>query len=172
MMLFVALLLTAWDSPALPPNAAQAAPAGAHVQIEQILDVDPDTLYGVILDYEAYPQFLNDCILAKLERRENNQVTVAYAVNLVKKVDYRLEHTEIRERHTMSWKMVSSDFMTKNSGSWELIPAGKGRTKVKYWAEIEINGVPQFLVNAAVEKKLPAMMRDFETRAKAKKPAL
>lgn len=139
----------------------------AQAEIKEVLSVDSEKLFQVITDYENYPDFVDACSGTKVGKREGGKVQVTYSVNLIKEVSYTLEHIENKEAGTMSWRLVSSEFLKKNTGSWKIKALGPGKCEVLYNLEIEFKiPVPGLILNSLVKKSLPGMMRNFEKRAK------
>lgn len=139
----------------------------AQAEIHEVLSVDPEKLFEVITRYEDYGQYVEGCSGAKVLKREGNQILVEYSLNLIKEISYQLMHTEDPANKKMSWTLVSSEFLKKNTGSWELKPAGPGKTDVKYSLEVEFKlPVPGLILNRLVKSSLPTMLKNFEKRAR------
>ena len=92
----------------------------AAAEIKETLEVDKDKLFDTIVKYEDYPEFVTGCSKAKVESRGDGKARVTYLVSLMKEVSYTLDLTEDRAKGTVEWSLVKSDFMSKNSGRWEL----------------------------------------------------
>jgi ribosome-associated toxin RatA of RatAB toxin-antitoxin module len=139
----------------------------AQAEFHEVLPVDKDKLFQVITRYEDYPQFVDGCSSVKVERKGPGKARVTYVVNMVKEVEYVLDHEENPEQGTMSWSLVSSDAMKKNSGGWTLRSEGAGKTDVRYEVEVDFKiPVPGFILNRLVKASLPAMIKSFQARAK------
>jgi len=138
----------------------------AQAEIKETLAVDYDKLYETIVKYEDYPEFVSGCSEAHVESRAPGKARVKYLVNLMKEVSYTLDLSEDREKGVVEWHLVNSDFMSKNSGRWELRKLGPGKTEAKYSLELDLKfPVPGFVMNKLVKGSLPAMLRNFEKRA-------
>ena len=139
----------------------------AQAELKEVLSVDADKFFQVITDYETYPEYVDACAGATVDKREGGKVQVTYAVNLIKDVSYTLEHQEDKAAGTMSWQLLKSEFLKKNTGSWKIKSLGPGKTEVLYTLEIEFKiPVPGLILNSLVKKSLPGMIRNFEKRAK------
>jgi ribosome-associated toxin RatA of RatAB toxin-antitoxin module len=66
----------------------------AKAEIHEIVSADKDKLFQAISRYEDYPQFVDNCKSAKVERKGSGKARVAYYVSLIKDVNYVLDHTE------------------------------------------------------------------------------
>ena len=80
------------------------------------IDVPPEKLFDVIVDYERYPEFLPEVKSAKVEGGQGAIKEVSYRVDIKAKViSYTLKH--IAERpNKLSWTMVKGEMMKGNDG--------------------------------------------------------
>lgn len=139
----------------------------ANAEISEVLAVDKDKLFATIVGYENYPKFVEGCTKVKVERSAPGRSRVTYHVSMMKDVVYTLDHVESPETGEISWTLVSSDTLKKNSGHWQLKSVGSGKTETSYELEIEFNiPVPGFILNRLVKGSLPAMLKSFEKQAK------
>jgi ribosome-associated toxin RatA of RatAB toxin-antitoxin module len=89
-------------------------------------------------------------------------------MNIVREVAYTLDHVEKADQGKLEWRLVSSDLLKKNNGSWTVKDAGPGKSEVQYTVEIEFNiPVPSFVLSSLVKSSIPAMIKGFEKQAKA-----
>jgi coenzyme Q-binding protein COQ10 len=66
--------------------------AGAEKSI--VINAPPDVVYAVIVDYEKYPQFLDDVTAVKIVERGQGFTVLEQTLNLVKEVVVRLRLVE------------------------------------------------------------------------------
>lgn len=138
----------------------------AQAELKETLNVDYDKLFATIVNYEDYPEFVAGCSEAHVESREPGKARVKYLVNLMKEVSYTLDLIEDKAKGIVEWSLVKSDFMSKNSGRWELRKLGPGKTEATYSLELDLKfPVPGFVMNKLVKGSLPTMLRNFEKRA-------
>src|SRR5947209_10510832 len=65
------------------------------------INVPPEKLFEVIVDYEKYPEFLPEVKKAKVEGGQGSIKEVTYMVDIKAKViTYTLKHTARSEEHT------------------------------------------------------------------------
>ena len=139
----------------------------AQAEIQETLNVDTDKFFAAVVNYEKYPQFVDGCKRVEVDRSKPGVVKVTYYVSLIKEVQYTLEHTEDKAAGKVSWNLISSDLLKKNTGSWEIQAVGPGKTKVRYAIEIDFKiPVPGLILNRLVKGSLPAMIKNFEKQAK------
>ncbi len=140
----------------------------AEAQFQEVIAVDYDKLFQAITKYEDYPQFVSGCSGVKVERKGPGQARVAYDINMIKDISYTLDHKEDREKGTLEWSLVASDFIKKNNGAWKIKKLAGGKCDVNYSIEIEFKiPVPGMILNRLVKSSLPAMVKGFVKRAEA-----
>ena len=139
----------------------------AQAEINEILTVDKNKLWDAIVRYEDYPKFVEGCTGVKVERKSSGHARATYNISMMKDVTYTLDHKEDKDKGTVEWKLVDSDFFKKNVGSWKLKDAGPGKVDVTYSLDVELKiSVPGFILNRLVKGSLPSMLKGFEKRAK------
>lgn len=133
-----------------------------------IINTPPDVLFGVITDYEKYPEFLSEVDKIEVISKTGNSTRVRYTVSLLKKVQYTIDlvatpNTSVR------WTLVESGLMRSNVGGWALRDLGDGRTEATYDVEVVPKGlwVPKSIVTMLTNKSLPSTLESFKKRAEA-----
>ena len=139
----------------------------AQAEFEEILKVDAEKRYRVITQYDLYPQFVEGCQSARVDRISPQQAKVTYHVNVLSQdVHYILSHQESMDHSRVEWTLLESNFFKKNVGSWDLKSLGPGKTQVKYSLDVEFKvPIPSFVLNRLVKGSLPGMVRSFEKQA-------
>jgi len=139
--------------------------AGAQRSI--IVNVPPEKLFDVVTDYERYADFLPEVKSVKVER-SGTTASVHYEVSLMKTIKYSLKMTEERP-HRVRWSLIKGEFMKENNGSWELKPAGEGKTEATYSIEVGVGPlVPKSITSLLVDQSLPSMLEAFKKRAESR----
>lgn len=137
--------------------------AGASRSI--VINAPMEKVFDIITQYEKYREFLPEVKEVRTSGRQGNEVNVHYKVEIMKTIQYTIRAKEERPTR-MSWTFVDGEFMKDNKGSWVLEPAGEGKTKATYTAEMALGAlVPKSIVNALVETSLPKMLEAFKRRA-------
>lgn len=134
------------------------------------LPIDMETFYKVITDYEAYSEFVDGVSEVKILEKSKTKLVVEYSLNLIKTFHYTLEtKQEIKAKTAkVSWKLVDSDLMKVNNGSWSLKAISDDETEVSYDIEVEFKGlVPKMIINKLVEGNLPSLFKSYLKRAKS-----
>jgi ribosome-associated toxin RatA of RatAB toxin-antitoxin module len=139
----------------------------ARAERTEVFDVPVDKYYKAIIDYRAYPQFVDGMRSVDVLNESSEGAKVKFNLSLIKDISYtiNLKHNNNKE---VSWTLDSGDMMKLNNGKWSLKDLGGGRTEVTYTLEIELKGflpglgmVEKTLVNT----NLPLTMKAFAKRA-------
>lgn len=135
-----------------------------------IFDVPIDVLYGVIVDYSRYPEFLKEMeVVDVLERRENT-LKIHYTINIIKRINYIIECEEVPNQ-IVRWRLLKSRWLKKSDGSWLLKDLGDGRTHVTYTIEVIPKViVPKKVANFLQNQMLNTTLEAFQKRAKSMLP--
>ncbi len=141
----------------------------AQASLTKTLDTPKDKLFAAITRYEDYPQFVTGCKKVEVERKAPGQARVKYFTNILgKDLWYLLEHSEDAEKGTLTWKLVESDLLKKDSGTWTLMDLGDGKTEVTYTIEIEFKiWIPGPVLKTLTATSLPMVIAEMDKRAKA-----
>lgn len=140
----------------------------AQTEYRDVLAVDKEKLFAVIVQYNDYPKFVEGCTFAHAEPRSDGSVRVSYRVSMMsQEITYTLDHRADPETGKIEWNLVESNFFKKNKGHWELKSLGKGKSDVVYTLDVEFKvPVPGFILNRLVKGSLPGMVKNFEKQAK------
>lgn len=124
-------------------------------------------VFGVIRDYESYPEFLPEVKAAHIAHRRGHEVHVQYEIQMIRTIRYTLRQTE-EPPNRISWTFVEGEVMRDNCGHWELEEAGEGKTRATYTIEVKLGPlVPKSIVDALVGGSLPKMLEAFKKRAES-----
>ena len=138
-----------------------------------VINVAPEKLFDVIVDYERYPEFLPEVKKVKIEAGQGAIKEVTYNVDIKAKViTYTLRHTADRPSK-LSWTMIKGEMMKGNDGAWTLKPgAQSGTTEATYTIDLKLSSlVPGFIEKALAEQSLPGLLQNFKNRAEKLHPA-
>jgi coenzyme Q-binding protein COQ10 len=132
-----------------------------------VIDAPMETVFGVITNYEQYPEFLLEVKRVRTSQRNGPEVEVHYEVDVVKTIRYTLRLKEERPNR-VSWTFVKGELIRDNRGQWLLESAGEGRTRATYSIEMALGPlVPKSIVNLLVESSLPKMLEAFKKRSES-----
>jgi ribosome-associated toxin RatA of RatAB toxin-antitoxin module len=133
-----------------------------------LVNVPPEKLYGVIVDYERYPEFLDNIKSARVREREGSRAVVDFEASLLgKTIPYTLAFEEEPHRG-IRWRLVRSSYMKENNGSWALKLEGPGRTHATYSLEVKVSlFIPKSVSTALAGAELPKVLEAFKRRAES-----
>ncbi len=139
----------------------------ARAERTEVFDVPVDKFYQAIIDYKAYPKFVEGVDSTEVTNETADGATVTMNLNLIKKIAYtiKLNHKKNQE---VNWSLVSGDLMKVNNGRWTLKDLGQARTEVTYSLEVELKGfLPGLgmIEKTLVNTNLPMTMKAFAKKA-------
>jgi coenzyme Q-binding protein COQ10 len=133
-----------------------------------VIDAPPEKVFDVITDYDRYAEFLTEVKQVQSSGRKGNEVDVAYAIDLIKRIHYTLHMVEERPK-TVRWTFVKGELMKDNRGSWTLESLPDGKTRATYAIEVGVGPlVPRSIVNALMDQSLPKMLEAFKKRVETR----
>jgi len=138
-----------------------------------VVNVTPEKLFDVIIDFEKYPEFLPEVKKAKVTAGQGAIKEVTYNVDIKAKViTYTLRHTA-EPPSKLSWTMIKGEMMKGNDGSWMLKPGPRpGTTEATYTIDLKLSSlVPGFIEKALAEQQLPGLLQNFKARAEKLHPS-
>lgn len=139
----------------------------AQAKRTEVVDVEINKLYDVIVNYAKYPDFVDGVSSIKVLSQNETAAKVEYEINLIKSFKYIINTTQKRPTN-VSWALESGDIFKKNDGSWTLKDLGNGKTEVTYALEVDLKMfAPGAILKGLTEKNLPIMMNSFFKRAKS-----
>ena len=139
----------------------------AKAERTEIYDVPVDKFYKVIVDYASYPKFVDGVSKVEILKASPDAPQVKMGINVIKDISYTI-NLKHEENKSVSWTLVTGDYMKLNNGGWKLKDLGNGKTEVTYYLEIEVKGfIPglSLIEKTLVNTNLPLTMRAFSKRA-------
>jgi coenzyme Q-binding protein COQ10 len=141
----------------------------ALVSKEIVIGRPPGEVFDVIVDYQRYPEFVPGIKACRVLPSGGGQVEYELDLGL-KRIRYVLRHVEERP-HSVTWSLVSGEFMKVSSGSWKLSAEGAG-TRALYAVDIQIAKpplIPQGVIDRMTDEltrvQLPRTLEAFKARA-------
>lgn len=142
--------------------------AAAEVDIR----VPVGVLMDLILDFEAYPEFLPEVRSAKVLRRDADAWEVSLELQLLRPLRYtiravRAEDEEDGEQ-TLRWSLIEGR-LRSNEGAWTLTPLEDGSgCRVRWEADVQVGVyLPGGLIKTLTDRRLPALLARFQQRAES-----
>lgn len=135
----------------------------ADVKHIEVFDCTVEQFFDLLVDYESYPEFLDEVQSCKVLSDENGVKTVEYKVSVVKSFRYVNEHREERP-NLVSWKFVEGDLFKTMKGHWKLSDEN-GKTRAEYFVDASFGlFVPKMMTKKVLSVNLPAMMKSYHGR--------
>ena len=131
------------------------------------VNVAPEKMFEVIVDYEKYPEFLPEVKKVKVDAGQGAIKEVTYTVDIKAKViTYTLKHTS-EKPSKVAWTMIKGEMMKGNDGTWTLKPGAQpDTTDATYTIDLKLSSlVPGFIEKALAEQSLPGLLANFKARA-------
>ncbi|PIR23610.1 MAG: cyclase [Deltaproteobacteria bacterium CG11_big_fil_rev_8_21_14_0_20_45_16] len=134
--------------------------------IERVFEINAPvaTVYKVISDLKAYPEFLSTTDFVEV-KREGDETFAKFKINVIKEISYTLRFC-FDPPHGLAWDFVRGDLMKDNRGFWKLEDLGDGRTRATYGIDVKFGWmVPKTIVNTLTELQLPELLDSFKKRS-------
>jgi len=135
-----------------------------------VVDVPLATLWDVVCDYERYPEFIREMRSVKVLPRKGAEQEVEFGIELEllgmkKRIHYTLAMTD-DPKSSIRWRLVKSDLLKGDEGSWHFRPLGESRTEATYQIELKLGPfVPRAVSNFLAQESLPRLLAAFKRRA-------
>jgi ribosome-associated toxin RatA of RatAB toxin-antitoxin module len=137
-----------------------------------IIEADLPTVWGVVRDYEHYPEFIPEMRSVRVLRKADTAQDVEFGIELEllgmrKTVHYTLAMTDTPPNR-IDWTLVRSDVLKGDDGGWEFRSLGERRTEATYHIEVKLGPfVPGAVSRFLVEQSLPKLLGQFKRRAES-----
>lgn len=140
----------------------------AAIEKAESFNCTPEQLFGILSDYEKYPDFLGDVKAISIIKATKTYKIVEYTISIIKDVTYQLKVKEKKNKH-ISWTLESGFMFKSLDGSWSLESSKtkKGITDVVYKVDMKLRlFAPKLIEKTLVEINLKTMMKSFKKRVK------
>ena len=139
----------------------------ARAERTEVFDVPADKFYKAVVDYKAYPEFVDGMRSVDVQNETADGATVKFNLSLIKDISYtiKLSNKPVTE---VSWSLVNGDMMKVNNGKWTIKDLGGNKCEVTYSLEVELKGfLPGLgmIEKTLVTTNLPLNMKAFAKRA-------
>ncbi|MCY4443696.1 MAG: hypothetical protein OXC44_02715 [Proteobacteria bacterium] len=134
------------------------------VRREHIFSGSMEKVFCGISDYAAYPRFIQGVTAVAEVDKIDPKATKAlkFELHVIKKFHYVLDMYE-EEFSQISWELRSSNFLSHNSGSWNLSEHSPHFTKVVYELNIGFKIIiPSVIIKKLTSSSVPLMFKGFQ----------
>jgi hypothetical protein len=132
-----------------------------------IFDVPLDTVWNVLTNYEADPEYCYYTKESKVIYKDENKATVFKKMKFFFiPFDIILDFNEDFLNKRLGWRQTKG-FFRKNEGYWEVSLVDSMKTKIKYYVEIEHILITDGMAKRLLNKNIPEMLALVEKRTKS-----
>lgn len=135
----------------------------ASASTTEVFNCTPEQFCKIVMDYEKYPEYLQEVKSVKVLKTEGNRKLVEFSVSVVKSFKYSLWMTE-KAPSSVSWEFAGGDIFKTSNGFWKL-EEESGKTRATYSVEATFAMfVPGPIAKALVSVNLPNMISAYHKR--------
>lgn len=135
----------------------------ASASTTEVFNCTPEQFSKIVMDYEKYPEYLQEVKGVKVLKTEGNRKLVEFSVSVVKSFKYSLWMTE-KPPGLVSWEFAGGDIFKTSTGFWKLEDES-GKTRATYSVEATFTMfVPGPIAKALVSVNLPNMISSYHKR--------
>lgn len=135
------------------------------IEREILIDAPIATVYGVITDYERYPDFLPDMREVRVVKRDGDSTIVHFELELIMRISYSLRMTESAPT-AVSWELDGAKMIAANVGGWTLTEKGERQTLARYALDVRLRGlIPKSVSDRLLGTTLPETLSRFKDRS-------
>ena len=92
----------------------------AEASITRVFEAPIDVVYGMLVDYENYPEFVDSCKSTEVIEESETSPIVEYKISIMmKKFTYALKMAH-EKPNKVSWEFHEGDLFNVNNGTWTL----------------------------------------------------
>jgi ribosome-associated toxin RatA of RatAB toxin-antitoxin module len=140
---------------------------GQSVSDSSNIEADVETIFGVITDLEAYPEWVEGMleteVLSSDDRGRPRRARFRIDARIAE-IAYTLEYSY--DEPNLSWTLVEGEMVNQLDGAYGLTDLGDGRTEVRYSLDADVDmPVPGFLKKRAAKTILDQGLRGLKQRA-------
>jgi coenzyme Q-binding protein COQ10 len=134
-------------------------------QHTEVFNCTPPEFYKILVDYERYPEFLNEVKECRVVKADGPKKLVEFKVSVIKSFSYSLWMKE-NEPTAVTWDFASGDIFKTQTGSWKLEEEA-GKTRALYAVDATFSMfVPGPIAKTLLTVNLPNMMSAYHKRVK------
>lgn len=129
---------------------AQTSGDAGHAVAVQYVNAPAEIVWDVLLDYDAYPQRVDGCEQTDVYEKVGNDWYVWFEVSLPLGItsEYATKNSIHRDDGWMAWELDPrrDSPVNVNTGYWLVTELSPTLTRLDYATEMQIPGVPSFVV--------------------------
>lgn len=134
-----------------------------------VVRATPDRCYGVLTDFERYPEWAADIKAVSVDERDDagRSVQVTFrAAAFGRSTSYTLRYDYSGAPARLAWRQVAGDVTRRLDGSYEIQPTDDGCSDVIYNLVVELKvPLPVFVKRRAEGRITYTALRELRARA-------
>ena len=134
------------------------------------IDAPLDDVWQVAVDLERYPEWARDIKAVEIHRtdEEGRPSEVEFRASaLGRSTHYTLQYRYGDEPRLLGWSMIRGDIQRSIDGTFTFVPAGDGKTEVRYDLAIDLVVPLPGFVKRRAEVRILNTVRELKVRAEA-----
>lgn len=140
---------------------------GKQVRCALLLPYSLDQVWEAVTDYDNYGDICTYIHAADVTHDPNGtcHLDAAAQSGLAGQVPFAVElrHEQFLDHYQTTWDEASGDVLV-NRGHWIVTPRGPTETLLELTLEVEVRGVPTFILRNLSMRRLPTVVRAVENR--------
>lgn len=122
-------------------------------------------VFGVIADFERYPEFLPEIRGVRIGARKKTAMEVTFSAQIFTAIEYTLQ-VSLEAPERIHWTLLRGQVLRKNEGGWVLAAGPGGSTMATYQIELGFGPlIPGIVAKTLAESTLPNTLKRFKARA-------
>jgi ribosome-associated toxin RatA of RatAB toxin-antitoxin module len=137
----------------------------AELEVQHVFNGELKKVFTTLGQFQLYPEFIPGVTGTQVlppQPGSKAKCQVRTELNIVKTFYYTIEVFE-EHPHKISWRLVDSNLMKTNNGSWLLSAKSAEETLATYKLDVTFRGlVPSMITDQIAKANLPAMFEGFQ----------
>lgn len=135
----------------------------------------PDDCYGVLVDFERYPQWAADIKAVQVDERDQEgraRLVTFRAAAFGRSTSYTLRYDYSRAPAELSWVQTDGDITRRLDGSYHLSPSGGSSTEIEYRLIVDLKvPLPGFVKRRAEGRIMGTALRELKAVVEGAAPS-
>lgn len=126
----------------------------------------PEDCYGVLIDFEKYPEWAADIKAVQIDERDRDgraRVVTFRAAAFGRSTSYTLRYDYSRAPEELSWVQIAGDITRRLDGAYHLAPSGSSDTEIEYQLVVDLKvPLPGFVKRRAEGRIMGTALRELK----------
>lgn len=136
------------------------------------IEATPETIHGVLLDFDAYPSWARDIKEATVlaSDADGRATDVRFrAAAMGRSTSYTLRYDHTGAPHRLAWRLAEGDIMRQLDGAYEIEADGDGASLVTYHLSVDlVVPLPGFVKRRAEQRIVNTALRELRGHVQAR----